>query len=98
MKLGTKPTIFVAHSLGGLLVKSVLRAAHDTHEPKWKELLNNTREIVFLGTPHRKASAKVPSPAPVLAVPSERQTERVRLLEKFDDVVRRRAVLAVLVD
>ena len=54
-ELGTRPTIFVAHSLGGLLVKSVLRAAHDTHEPKWKELLNNTRGIVFLGTPHTGA-------------------------------------------
>src|SRR5262249_25040377 len=51
-ELGHKPLVLVTHSLGGLLVKAILRTAYDLNEPRWKRLLSSTRGIVFLGTPH----------------------------------------------
>jgi pimeloyl-ACP methyl ester carboxylesterase len=55
-QLGRRPLVFVTHSLGGVLVKGLLRAASDLNEPNWKRLLQNTRGVVFLGTPHTGAA------------------------------------------
>ncbi|BAY47533.1 hypothetical protein SAMD00079811_51510 [Scytonema sp. HK-05] len=44
-----KPLIFITHSLGGLLVKEVLRNA-DTYDKQ--EFINKIKGIVFLATPH----------------------------------------------
>jgi hypothetical protein len=54
--LGRKPLVFVTHSLGGLLVKAILRAAQDLNNSNWKRLVGNTRGIVYLGTPHTGAA------------------------------------------
>ena len=43
-----RPLCFVAHSLGGLLVKQLIRRASDTRHP----LAGQVRGVVFLGTPH----------------------------------------------
>lgn len=50
-KHGTTPIIFVAHSLGGLVVKQALLNARDdiTFEP----VKQCTYGLVFFGTPHR---------------------------------------------
>lgn len=54
----TRPIIFVCHSLGGILVKKALILAHerssDTH---YRNILDNTKAIAFLGVPHRGADA-----------------------------------------
>ncbi len=52
--LGERPLIFVTHSLGGLLVKEMLRSAQNFTEKK--EILNQTKGIVFLATPHTGAN------------------------------------------
>jgi hypothetical protein len=44
--------VFVTHSLGGLLVKQMLRTAQDLNDARWKRILKNTRGVAFLGTPH----------------------------------------------
>ncbi|KAI1416198.1 hypothetical protein F5Y13DRAFT_128814 [Hypoxylon sp. FL1857] len=44
-----EPIVFVAHSLGGLLVKNALGRSED--------LCSRTNSILFLGTPHRGSSA-----------------------------------------
>ncbi|MCK1457108.1 alpha/beta fold hydrolase [Bradyrhizobium sp. 2] len=54
--LGAKPIIWVTHSLGGLLVKSMLRVAHELNNPNWEPVVRQTRGVVFLGTPHTGAS------------------------------------------
>ncbi|KAK3391258.1 hypothetical protein B0H63DRAFT_365230, partial [Podospora didyma] len=48
-----RPLLFVAHSLGGLLVKEVLRRSQHAEEPGLQEIVKSTSAVVFLGTPHR---------------------------------------------
>jgi pimeloyl-ACP methyl ester carboxylesterase len=47
--LGQKPLIFITHSLGGLLVKSMLNTAQTYRK---QEIIEQTKGIVFLATPH----------------------------------------------
>jgi pimeloyl-ACP methyl ester carboxylesterase len=54
--IGNRPLIFIAHSLGGLLVKAMLRAAQDFKNPEWERLLGNTKGVAFLATPHAGAA------------------------------------------
>ncbi len=51
------PIIFVCHSLGGLIVKQVLRDAKERSqaEPALAQLYRHTRLVMFLGTPHTGA-------------------------------------------
>lgn len=53
--LGQKPLIFVCHSLGGLLVKQMLRHANDESNSAIHMFARNTKAIVFLSTPHSGA-------------------------------------------
>jgi len=54
--IGDRPIVFVTHSLGGVLVKQLLYTADTLNIAKWRPLLNNTRGIVFLATPHAGSS------------------------------------------
>ncbi|KAH7129973.1 hypothetical protein B0J13DRAFT_627109 [Dactylonectria estremocensis] len=47
-----RPLVFVAHSLGGIVVKKALITAHNGPEA-YAPILQATAGIVFLGTPHR---------------------------------------------
>lgn len=51
-EIGERPLIFITHSMGGLVVKQLLRHAHDYGNPSWKRIVEQTRGIVFLSTPH----------------------------------------------
>ena len=46
-----RPIFFVCHSLGGLLVKELLRHALTT-TTKYKKLATNVKLVVFFATPH----------------------------------------------
>lgn len=56
--IGThKPVVFVAHSLGGIVVKQMLRISDDASrggdtDQRFKNLVRETRGVVFLATPH----------------------------------------------
>ena len=50
--IGTRPLVFVCHSLGGLVVKHVLRKADQARNETRRALLANTRGVLFLATPH----------------------------------------------
>lgn len=50
--IGLRPTIFVTHSFGGLLVKQMLRHARELGCVEWHALANQTRGVVFISTPH----------------------------------------------
>jgi tetratricopeptide (TPR) repeat protein len=44
---------FVCHSLGGLLIKQVLRSAKEQRsDPKVADFFDRTRQVVFIATPH----------------------------------------------
>lgn len=50
--LGERPLVFIGHSLGGLLVKQLLRHGREYGDPSWRRIADQTRGIVFLSTPH----------------------------------------------
>ncbi|MEQ8383292.1 MAG: alpha/beta fold hydrolase [Coleofasciculus sp. A1-SPW-01] len=50
--IGERPVVFITHSLGGLLVKQMLRHAMDFGEQRWRTIVEQTKGIVFLSTPH----------------------------------------------
>ena len=55
-KATERPIIFVAHSLGGLVVKSALiysSEIHGNHTEHLRSIFISTYGILFLGTPHR---------------------------------------------
>jgi pimeloyl-ACP methyl ester carboxylesterase len=50
--LGSRPLFFITHSLGGLVVKQMLRNAIDSGNPQWQNIAEKTKGIVFISTPH----------------------------------------------
>lgn len=48
--VGERPVVWVAHSMGGLLVKKMLLDASE--DPDMHRLLNNTKGIMFYSVPH----------------------------------------------
>jgi len=55
--IGKRPVFFVVHSLGGLVVKKMLRFAFDQDQDD--SIVGNTKGIFFFATPH--TGSKVPS-------------------------------------
>jgi len=51
-KLGDRPIIFVAHSMGGLIVKHMLRDASTLQNDAWHDVIDQTRGVVFIATPN----------------------------------------------
>lgn len=47
-----RPIIFIAHSLWGLVVKDALLSSRSSPEQHLRQILDCTRAILFLGTPH----------------------------------------------
>jgi pimeloyl-ACP methyl ester carboxylesterase len=54
-KTKSKPIVFVTHSLGGLVVKQLLRRSSESSNSKRKRVCGNTLGVVFIGTPHQGA-------------------------------------------
>jgi protein SERAC1 len=53
---GKCPLILVGHSLGGLLIKSILRKSRETSDQGLTAVADATRLVVFIATPHTGAS------------------------------------------
>lgn len=53
--IGDRPIVFVTHSLGGLLVKQMLRHAKEFGNKRWQKVWEQTRGVVFVATPHAGA-------------------------------------------
>ncbi|EWY85755.1 hypothetical protein FOYG_12865 [Fusarium oxysporum NRRL 32931] len=53
MRVPDRPLMFVAHSLGGILVKEMLALSSTSDGASLKGILECTAAIIFLGTPHR---------------------------------------------
>jgi hypothetical protein len=54
----SRPIIFVAHSLGGIIVKEALRRSegHRVFQTEYHRIYERTKAIIFMGTPHRGAN------------------------------------------
>ncbi|KAH8895480.1 hypothetical protein GQ53DRAFT_820309 [Thozetella sp. PMI_491] len=52
-----RPTLFIAHSLGGIVVKETLAICSASSIDAFSDILKSTAGIVFLGTPHRGSPA-----------------------------------------
>ncbi|XP_030628325.1 protein SERAC1 [Chanos chanos] len=52
--VGDRPVVWVAHSMGGLLVKKMLLDA--SNDPDLRSLIKNTKGILFYSVPHRGTS------------------------------------------
>jgi tetratricopeptide (TPR) repeat protein len=52
-RLREGPIVFVCHSLGGLIVKQILRSASEQRSnPETADFLSRVRRVVFVATPH----------------------------------------------
>ncbi|KAI0113911.1 hypothetical protein GGR51DRAFT_556409 [Nemania sp. FL0031] len=49
----SRPLVFVAHSLGGLVCKEAILISRNHPEPHLRAIFNFTTGIAFMGTPHR---------------------------------------------
>jgi hypothetical protein len=52
-----RPIIFVAHSLGGILVKEMISYADASKEADFLDIIRDISAVVFLGTHHRGSDA-----------------------------------------
>jgi hypothetical protein len=57
--LGTRPLVFIGHSLGGIVIKQMLRDAFTQNNDDWEEIGNETDGVVFLATPHTGSEAAI---------------------------------------
>jgi pimeloyl-ACP methyl ester carboxylesterase len=51
-RVGERPLVFVTHSMGGLLVKQLIRAANDSADARQRAIVEQTRGVCFIATPH----------------------------------------------
>lgn len=66
-----RPVVWVGHSMGGLLIKSIMNQAAASDDPAVRRIAENSRAVMFLGTPHRgSAIAKLKQHTSALVWPS----------------------------
>ncbi|MEY9523964.1 pimeloyl-ACP methyl ester carboxylesterase [Bradyrhizobium japonicum] len=53
--IADRPIVFVCHSLGGLVVKQLLRNGSDFGDENWKRIREQTKAVFFIATPHTGA-------------------------------------------
>ncbi|XP_063709707.1 protein SERAC1 isoform X2 [Culicoides brevitarsis] len=51
--VGQRPIVWIGHSMGGLIIKSIIVQASQHPDPAVQNICNNTKGIIFLGTPHK---------------------------------------------
>ena len=51
--VGQRPTVFVGHSMGGLIIKKMLVNAQNSDDEERKKFAENTKGVVFYSTPHK---------------------------------------------
>lgn len=71
--VGTKdiPVVWLAHSMGGLIVKQILNVAAENRDTALSKLCDNTKAVLFYSTPHKgSALATMPRAAAAVLWPS----------------------------
>ena len=84
--IGERPIVFVSHSLGGILVKTILRKSSDTNDQDWGVIADATRLVFFIATPHLGSDlANVCTVIPYTSKHVELLTNKVGTLEDLND-------------
>ncbi|UPK91511.1 hypothetical protein LCI18_002446 [Fusarium solani-melongenae] len=82
----SRPLVFVAHSLGGLVCKETILLSRNNPEPHLRGIFDCTKGIIFLGTPHRGSWmadwARIPASA--LGIVKSTNTSLLKILETDD--------------
>ncbi|KAH7008753.1 Alpha/Beta hydrolase protein [Ilyonectria destructans] len=82
----SRPLVFVAHSLGGLVCKEAVLLSRNNPEPHLRGIFDCTKGIVFLGTPHRGSWmadwARIPASA--LGIVKSTNKSLLKILETDD--------------
>ncbi|MGY6708700.1 MAG: ABC-three component system protein [Rhizobiaceae bacterium] len=55
-EFGSRPIVFICHSLGGLLVKQLLRTARESTDEDWQRIGERCVGVIFIATPHNGSS------------------------------------------
>jgi pimeloyl-ACP methyl ester carboxylesterase len=55
--IGDRPVVFIAHSMGGILAKQILRHATSFGVDRWESIATHTRGLAFIATPHSGADS-----------------------------------------
>lgn len=91
-----RPVVWVCHSMGGLIVKGIINQSIASNDPKVKRIGQNSKGIIFLGTPHRGSSiAKITQQTallwPTIEVKDmeENSKELLKLNDEFLDNIRK---------
>ncbi|WP_139792975.1 alpha/beta fold hydrolase [Pseudophaeobacter leonis] len=79
--IGDRPTIFVCHSLGGIVAKEVLRRSEQSKFKRLKQISKNTVALSFLATPHKGSKIADVVQAVNTVMPFLRPSQRIAELE-----------------
>lgn len=90
------PVVFVCHSMGGLVAKSILVQSMSSDEKSKRAIAENTRAILFLGTPHKGSPvAKLKQHVQMIFSPSievkelrENSEHLINLHQKFENTLK----------
>jgi hypothetical protein len=83
--LGGRAIVFITHSMGGIVVKQLLRHAESFGVRRWNDIAARTRGIAFIATPH--SGARIAAFAELAAVVL-RTNEQVGELAEHDSRLR----------
>ncbi|OAG42284.1 hypothetical protein AYO21_03452 [Fonsecaea monophora] len=89
--LATRPLIFVAHSLGGVLCKDALRISEASGDANPAAIVDHTCGIIFLGTPHGGSwlASWAKMPAAMLGLAKRTDLSLLSLLKPNSEVLSR---------
>ena len=82
-----RPLVFVAHSLGGIVVKSglILSSQNLEENSRTRAIVLSAAGIVFLGTPHKVHGHLGPSPGNILQIIAKVSGLNRKVLKYLDD-------------
>lgn len=55
-QIGKRPLVLIGHSMGGLLIKAILRKSVSSDDIDWQSVSQSARLVIFIATPHTGAS------------------------------------------
>lgn len=87
--IGSRPIVFVTHSMGGILAKVILRKSNESEDEDYKSVSASTKLMIFLSTPHTGASlASVAAAVPGISMHVDLLGNKTGFLQDLNDQYR----------